>query len=47
MPSFSSTESAVLEMNSGKDVAAIDGEGEKNNELLPEMLSKYDPEPLR
>ena len=34
-------------MNSDKEVAATDGEGEDDNELLPEMLNKYGPEPLR
>ena len=33
MPFFSSTESAVFEMNSGKNVATMEGEGEKNNEV--------------
>ena len=47
MPFFSRTESAVFEMNSGKKVATTDGEGEGNNELLPEMLNKYGPELLQ
>lgn len=44
IPFFSSTESAVFEVNSGKNVATTEGEGEENNELLPGMLSKYSPE---
>ena len=33
VPFFSSTESAVFEMNSGKNVATMDSEGEGNNEV--------------
>lgn len=33
MPFFSSTDSAVFEMNSGKNVAIMEGEGEENNEV--------------
>lgn len=46
MPFFPSHESAVFEMSCAKVAATTGGEGE-DNKLLPEMLVKYGPGPLR